>query len=287
MKKKNLPALGFALALLLVFVIAAAIDYRALNSNQFTTSGTVSVKSGAAVTNLILGGQTVVSRGTPGVQFGVVFKNSAEGVLSFYTEETLAFGGSISEQGFSGLGGGLTNLNASELRSGTISYLRAGSLTNHTDVTVTSLQPGDHLAYAGASGWTNGPSGSSSSGGFTNMAVSTITYGTTITPNLAVANIVTYSTTPRRITFRCTLTGPITTVSPPSGTAVDGDVMVWEMIQDGTGSRTISGFDTIYAFGTDITGITLTTTASKRDFISWTYNSTATKWYCTGFARGY
>ncbi len=193
----------------------------------------------------------------------------------------------IQASGFSGSGANLTTLNASALASGTIPYTRAGSLTNHNDVTVTSLTPGDHLAYSGTA-WTNGPSGGGGgAGGFTNMMVGTITYGTTITPNLDIAGLIQYSTTPRRITFRCTLTGDITTVAAPTGTAVDGDVMVWEMIQDGTGSRLISGFNSIYAFGTDITGITLTTTASKRDFISWTYNSTATKWYCTGFVRGY
>ncbi len=42
-----------------------------------------------------------------------------------------------------------------------------------------------------------------------------------------------------------------------------------------------------FAFGTDISGITLTTTASKRDFITAVYNSTATLWYVVGFVRGY
>lgn len=123
------------------------------------------------------------------------------------------------------------------------------------------------------------------SGGFTNTITSTITYGTTITPALNIDTLTTQ--TPRKIIFRLTMTGNVTTVAAPTGTAVDGDVMEWEVIQDATGNRTITGFNSIYGFGTDITGITLTTNASKRDFILWGYNSTATKWFCKGFVRGY
>lgn len=121
----------------------------------------------------------------------------------------------------------------------------------------------------------------------TNMMVSTITYGTTISPTFAIGGLSTTAASARRVTFRLTLTGNVTAVDAPAGTLIDGDTMVWEMIQDGSGSHTITGWDAKYAFGADITGITLTTTASKRDFITFTYNSTADKWYCVGFVRGY
>lgn len=139
----------------------------------------------------------------------------------------------------------------------------------------------DGDVYLGGTKLTAGASGT------TNMMVSTITYGTTISPTFAISGLSTTAASARRVTFRCTLTGDITTVSAPAGTLIDGDTMVWEMIQDGTGSRLISGWDAKYAFGTDITGITLSTGINKRDFITFIYNSTADKWYCVGFVRGY
>lgn len=84
--------------------------------------------------------------------------------------------------------------------------------------------------------------------------------------------------------FRVTLGGNRTLGNPTNPT--DGQKVVWEFIQDGTGSRTIA-LDTKFAFGTDITGVTLTTTASKRDFMGAIYNSTADKWFVTAFVKGY
>src|SRR6185503_386009 len=53
MKNKKSILIGFILAVLVMLVIGAAIDYRALNTSQFTSSGTVSIKSNATVTNLV------------------------------------------------------------------------------------------------------------------------------------------------------------------------------------------------------------------------------------------
>jgi hypothetical protein len=55
------------------------------------------------------------------------------------------------------------------------------------------------------------------------------------------------------------------------------------MIQDGTGSRTI----TLDTKCTDLTAVTLTTTASKRDFLGAFYNSATDKFYVTAFVKGY
>ena len=87
--------------------------------------------------------------------------------------------------------------------------------------------------------------------------------------------------------FRVTLGGNRTLGAPTNPT--NGQQCVWEIIQDATGSRTLS-LDTGtggFAFGTDIASITLTTTASKRDFLTAIYNSTANKWYVVGFVKGY
>lgn len=84
--------------------------------------------------------------------------------------------------------------------------------------------------------------------------------------------------------FRVTLGGNRTLGNPTNGT--DGQRVTWELIQDGTGSRTIT-LDTKFALGNDISSVTLTTTASKRDFLSAVYNSGADKWYVVGFVGGY
>jgi hypothetical protein len=85
-------------------------------------------------------------------------------------------------------------------------------------------------------------------------------------------------------TFRVTLGGNRTLGNPTN--AADGQVLSWEIIQDGTGSRTLA-LDTKFAFGTDITSITLTTTASKRDFLTAIYNSGTDKFYVRAFVKGY
>lgn len=84
--------------------------------------------------------------------------------------------------------------------------------------------------------------------------------------------------------FRVTLGGNRTLGNPTNAT--DGQTLTFEIIQDGTGSRTLA-YDTKFAFGTDITGATLTTTLNKRDFLTVQYNSTADKFYVVGFVKGY
>jgi len=84
--------------------------------------------------------------------------------------------------------------------------------------------------------------------------------------------------------FRVTLGGNRTLGNPTNPT--DGQRIIWELIQDGTGSRTIT-LDTNFALGTTISSVTLTTTASKRDFLGAVYNSTAGKWYVIAFTAGY
>jgi hypothetical protein len=84
--------------------------------------------------------------------------------------------------------------------------------------------------------------------------------------------------------FRVTLGGNRTLGNPTNPT--DGQRVIWELIQDGTGSRTIT-LDTAFALGTTISAVTLTTTASKRDFLGAIYNATAAKWYVIAFTKGF
>lgn len=84
--------------------------------------------------------------------------------------------------------------------------------------------------------------------------------------------------------FRVTLGGNRTLGAPSNPT--DGQKMLIEAIQDGTGSRTLA-YNAVYVFGSDIASPTLTTTASKRDFIGFVYNSAVTAWHCIAVVKGY
>jgi len=84
--------------------------------------------------------------------------------------------------------------------------------------------------------------------------------------------------------FRVTLAGNRVLAAPVG--MVDGQKITWEFIQDGTGSRVLT-LDPSFSFGTDVTGVTLTTTPGKRDFMGAIYNATTSKWYVVSFAKGY
>ncbi len=108
-----------------------------------------------------------------------------------------------------GNGSAITNLNASNLASGTVPYARAGSFTNHNDVTVTGLAAGNVIGWSGTA-WTNGPqSGGGGAAqtpiaqdvnyanfsatnmsrlGLTNLVATLNGIGTTISPNMWVTN---------------------------------------------------------------------------------------------------
>lgn len=83
--------------------------------------------------------------------------------------------------------------------------------------------------------------------------------------------------------FRLTTTQNFTLSNPTN--SVDGQRISWEIIQDATGSRTIT-LDTKFQLGTDIASITLTTTANKIDILTAVYNILTDKWYVVGFVKG-
>ena len=84
--------------------------------------------------------------------------------------------------------------------------------------------------------------------------------------------------------FRYQLLSNITLQNPTG--AVDGQLITWELIQGYSGSNVMTT-DSNFAYGTDLTGVTLTTTLGKRDFMSARYNITTGKYYVVGFIRGY
>lgn len=84
--------------------------------------------------------------------------------------------------------------------------------------------------------------------------------------------------------FRITLTGNLTLANPTN--PADGQRIIWELIQGGTGSYTLT-LGTAFALGSDIPTITLSTAVGKRDFLGAVYNSATSKWYVIAFTRGY
>lgn len=113
---------------------------------------------------------------------------------------------------------------------------------------------------------------SSSATAFTSAVVA-LTYASSIAVNASLGNH-----------FRVTMTGNATLANPTSGT--DGQKITVEVIQDSTGGRTLA-YGTAYAFGTTIPQPVLTTTASKRDFLAFLYNSGTGLWYCVGFLQSF
>ena len=80
--------------------------------------------------------------------------------------------------------------------------------------------------------------------------------------------------------FRVTLGGNRTLGSPSNPT--DGQGIVFEVIQDGTGSRTLA-YGGAYSFPASIGTPVLSTTPAYHDFLAFRYDSGTTTWYCTGF----
>lgn len=84
--------------------------------------------------------------------------------------------------------------------------------------------------------------------------------------------------------YRVTLAGNRTLANPTSPT--DGQLVRWEITQDGTGSRTLA-LDTKFVYGADLPSITLSTTAGKTDILGAVYHQASDKWRVVAFAKGF
>lgn len=87
--------------------------------------------------------------------------------------------------------------------------------------------------------------------------------------------------------FRVTLGGN-RTLGVPSN-PVDGQRIVLEVVQDSTGSRTLAFASGAggFAFGTDLTGVTLTMAPGKRDLVGCVYSGSAARWLVNSLSRGF
>lgn len=112
-------------------------------------------------------------------------------------------------------------------------------------------------------------------GGATTRTVITLTDATTIAVNAALGNF-----------FRVTITANRIMGAPSNPT--DGQLILFAIKQDGTGSRTVDwATSTAYVFGTDVPTPVLSTTAQKVDYLGFVYSGTGLKWQCIAVARGY
>lgn len=84
--------------------------------------------------------------------------------------------------------------------------------------------------------------------------------------------------------FRSTLAGNRTLSNPTNPT--DGQRVMWELKQDGTGSRVLT-LGTKFRLGTDLPSVVLTTAAGKKDFVGAQYNLADDKWDVIALAKGY
>jgi len=107
----------------------------------------------------------------------------------------------------------------------------------------------------------------------TGPRVVALTDGATITPNCDTTDI-----------GKVTIAGN-RTFAAPSGTPTSGQKLVLRIKQDATGTRTIT-WNSAYRFAA-ATPPTLTTTASKTDYLGFIYNSDDSKWDCVAVKLGF
>jgi hypothetical protein len=117
-----------------------------------------------------------------------------------------------------------------------------------------------------------GPTGATGPSGSPLPNIDTIGYSTPLTIDCSLRDIA-----------QITLTGNITITF---SNAVDGQVIRLRLYQDSVGSRTLT-LGTGIRVGTDITGVTLSTTAYACDYIAFIYNATDSKYDLLSYARGY
>lgn len=84
--------------------------------------------------------------------------------------------------------------------------------------------------------------------------------------------------------FRVTLGGNRILSNPTN--AADGQQVVYEIIQDGSGSRTLT-FDSKFMFGNEITSCVVGTGANRRSYVTAIYNSSADKFSIVGCVTNY
>jgi hypothetical protein len=151
--------------------------------------------------------------------------------------------------------------------SGALSAIQVGNLTNHSDVNVLNLGPGQILIYDGIA-WTNVSFGNN----VTNVTpVALALAGTNVAVNASLGTH-----------FRLVATTNFFLQNPTG--AVDGQRLVFELIQDNAGGRTVA-LANLFKLSADLPAVNLTTNANGRDFM--TCIASGTNFYVVGFIKGF
>jgi hypothetical protein len=156
--------------------------------------------------------------------------------------------------------------------SGLVPAAQMGNFTNHSDVVVNSLAAGQVLVYSGTV-WANAPQSAAGDGPTpsNNIPVNLSYSGTNVPVNAALGTH-----------FRLVATNNFLLQNPTG--ASDAQRMVFEIIQDATGGRTLF-LGNAFRLGTDISMVNLTTNANRRDFL--TCVCSGTNFYILGSVKGY
>lgn len=84
--------------------------------------------------------------------------------------------------------------------------------------------------------------------------------------------------------FRVVIAGNRTLANPANPT--DGQLVRWEITQDGTGSRTLA-LDTKFLLGADLPSVVLSTAAGLTDVLGAVYHQASDRWRVVAFAKGF
>ena len=173
---------------------------------------------------------------------------------------------------WTGPGGGVTSTNGYSVD--TVNYMKTPTNAPVAGQVVTASDAVGDTAWAAGGG--------SGGGGGTNSGPITLTVSAnSIAVNASTpVGCATNATLPYRVTMNANAG-----LANPTG-MLDGQRIKIEFLQDATGNRLLT-LSNAWAFGSDITGLTLSTNANATDFITAVYNSTASKWRVIGFVRGY
>lgn len=251
-----------------------------VNATNLTGNAATSLKAFGA-TNIYDGGQFVSSVFTMSRLNGGNVAQIAGNAFIMQMNDTNGAGGRLTIQNgdvyaqnfvgtaFTGSGAGLTGI-----PPGGITMAGAGLVGRSSAGVAQQITVGSGLSLTGTTLTATGGSGGSNET-WTALSIASNAINPTGTNTTGAIGPVKY---------KCTLTGNIT-VNNPNGTLTDGQQMIFQFLQDGTGSRTIT-WGSAFAFGTDITGTT-TSGASLTDYATCVYDSTSTKWRVVGWVRGY
>jgi hypothetical protein len=156
--------------------------------------------------------------------------------------------------------------------SATLSLLNQAAMLQYTASTGIWYVQSDDLPLTQLDSRYAAKSGTTFSGALIMQPVN-LTDGATISTNAALGNH-----------FRVTLAGNRTLANPTG--AADGQLLTFSITQDATGSRTIT-LGSAFHFGTDITSITLSTTANVTDKLGVQYNQSTGNFDVIAFVRGF